>query len=193
MIEYTNSEHIVAVLRSIITNSEELQEDDPKSDDKDLFLAKPKIAEALAALKDEKERRKDEDTSAEGKPSDPDVESKPSEASDSTAVTTNDPNAEDDDDESEKPMAYVDLVQRIDHLEVLLEFINEHFAASMYTCAQKFLTANISNETVQAKLDRLLPKGMISFKLLWCVIKPGTIVKVTHKPSGEAVSDLFLQ
>jgi hypothetical protein len=42
--------------------------------------------------------------------------------------------------------------------------------------------------TAQAKLDRLLPKGNISFKLLWCVIKPGMIVKYTHTASGEAVS-----
>ena len=44
--------------------------------------------------------------------------------------------------------------------------------------------------TAQAKLDRLLPKGNISFKLLWCVIKPGMIVKYTHTASGEAVSVL---
>ena len=43
----------------------------------------------------------------------------------------------------------------------------------------------------QAKLDRLLPKGNISFKLLWCVIKPGMIVKYTHTASGEAVSVLY--
>ena len=43
----------------------------------------------------------------------------------------------------------------------------------------------------QAKLDRLLPKGNISFKLLWCIIKPGMIVKYTHMASGEAVSILY--
>lgn len=206
VIEFTNSGHIVDILRKTVKDSEELFEDDARiDDDKKLFLAKEAIQEQLAMLKAEKERRKDEEkqesyegTKEKEDEDASDTEEKKNSDNGEKKSTENEeikvseieekkvPNAEEptassdksdkpadpnkDDEDSDEDLSYPDLITRIDHTEVLLVFIDEHFAS------------------IQAKLDRLLPKGMISFKLLWCVVKPGTIVKITHKPSGEAVS-----
>lgn len=237
IVQFTNSQHIVEVLRSIIKDSEDLFDDKATLDVKELFLAKTQIQDALDELKAEVELRKEEDDdSKDEKTNEADSNDRQGDASEEKTInaedTTNqsteesvaltpptvDQNADerpqvplsdepesvgaaaetsgvgrgtkdvsvdperrrrqsttatvlDVDAEDEAPkvpkLPYSDLKQRADHVEVLLAFVSEHFAS------------------VQAKLDRILPKGLISFKLLWTVIKPGMLVKMTHKSSGE--------
>ena len=63
-----------------------------------------------------------------------------------------------------------ELSERIEHVRVLLEWIAEHFSAT------------------QKKLDLLLPKGLISFKLLWTLIRPGQLVKMVQKSSQQTMA-----
>lgn len=86
-----------------------------------------------------------------------------------------DENLERDAEEERPPpskIPYKELVDKCEHVQVILDFVSEQFAS------------------VQAKLDRILPKHMISFKLLWTFIKPGMLVKMVHKSSGETVSTI---
>jgi len=197
IVRFTNSTHIVDVLRGIIKADEDLFEDKASVDAKELFLAKSQIQGTLEALEAEKDGRKDEkekEELTEEAPSDGqnivaserqkteaerEREQAPSHIEPvQPAELTNDTGAEpfevqDDEQDEGGPkatLAYSELLERVDHIRVLLDFITEHFAS------------------IQAKLDRLLPKGMISYKLLWTVIKPGVFVKYTHKSSGEAAA-----
>ena len=206
VVQFKRSQHIVDCLRSIMKHVEELQDDKASVDAKELFLAEEQIRITLSNLKEEVEARKDEANDEEDKAEDRDQKHKAADSeSKSSAVKEESPEVavkteeeetaaapdrmvpvqeqenssgsvheeEDADAEESKVIAkvpYAELKEKVEHIEILLEFIAEHFAS------------------IQGKLDRIVPKGMISFKLLWCVIKPGMIVKMNHQASGEPVS-----
>jgi hypothetical protein len=188
-------------LRAIIKHSETLFDDKASVDVKELFLAKEQIQATLSDLKEEVEARKDEKDGEKDEAEDKDGTSPEDEDDESdskasavegketklqtakeeelvTAEGAKDEKVSGQEEEEEDAeeskvitqISYTELKEKVEHIQILLDFITEHFAS------------------IQGKLDRLVPKGMISFKLLWCVIKPGMIVKMNHQASGEPVS-----
>ena len=212
------SQRIVEVLRGIIKDSEDIfNENGAFMDDKPLFLHNQEIRDALTHLEQVQEGRKasadtkqgsEGDTSADAEKAAQDTDDDPAKApllpkdladgsavntdvaSDATsaAITGDDAtaaveaddkttgaNTEQDADDEPRADAVTklddsELSERIEHVRVLLEWIAEHFSAT------------------QKKLDLLLPKGLISFKLLWTLIRPGQLVKMVQKSSQQTMA-----
>ncbi|GAA6041750.1 hypothetical protein JCM8097_008312 [Rhodosporidiobolus ruineniae] len=185
---------LVHVLREdvpALKGCEEVFEDEPEVDARDLFLAEADVRKALEGKKREVQRGKEEG----------DAENTKGEAETSTPAVANGTVAageEDDLAEEEKPLLPVaqekqtqeELEETVDHLEVLLKWLDETF------------------EPTRAKLSRLLhpspshpspssaptlpngatqpsPSAQISFALLWAVFVPDSLAVAEHEVSGE--------
>ncbi|KAH8929567.1 P-loop containing nucleoside triphosphate hydrolase protein [Atractiella rhizophila] len=114
--------------------------------------------------KGEKEKEKSEKEKEKGK-----EEEKESKDKAKTKEKEKDEKDEDEDPDPNPNKEYTleELKVRVDHTEVLMEFIAEEF------------------KSVEAKLARLEPRGEVPWKLLWAICVPGMLMATNHAVTGE--------
>jgi len=67
-------------------------------------------------------------------------------------------------------MTVENIEELIDHMECLLDFIDEEF------------------KSTKSKLDHFLTLNKISFRLLWAIFKPGTFAVSTHVTTDDKIA-----
>ncbi|KAM0792905.1 hypothetical protein ACM66B_002666 [Microbotryomycetes sp. NB124-2] len=176
---------LVDVLRQVLVDVEEVLEEEPQIDERELFLKKDQIVEQLEQLKARKTQlEKDEpedakvgddgsaDTKAVTVNGDNPVKLSTDDATSQAVATTHEAddtasNVEEEDETPKHAETAESLATQIEYVEVLLEYLDKAFTP------------------VAKKLQRMRDRNEISFQLLWAIFPAGIDIVSLDDASSE--------
>ncbi|GAA5961988.1 hypothetical protein JCM3765_007185 [Sporobolomyces pararoseus] len=171
--DYTNLEihstHLIDFLRSVqaLQEVEEVHEDKPEVEEKDLYLVREELREALNKRKELLSTKK-----SEGSSSSSETDSFSTEEEDNLSHSEKKSTAEEKSEE--------ELKVEIEHVEVLLKYLEDAFASTTTKLARLLQLPHSSKPT-----DVHSHHAQISYNLLWAIFPPNSLVSATDDLSGE--------
>ncbi|GAA5874915.1 hypothetical protein JCM8547_003609 [Rhodosporidiobolus lusitaniae] len=176
------SSRLIALLRDDVPGlreCEEVFEDKPSVDTKDLFLVLDELRKIKGRKEEEVEKREKEG------------EGQHSEEKEEGGKENEEEEEEEEEKESlvkrkEKPLD--DLKEEIDHLSVLLSYIDELFEPTQAKLARLLhppSPCSTSSTSPASSSDSKPFHPQISFPLLWAVFRPDSLAVAEHEVSGE--------
>ncbi|GAA5905336.1 hypothetical protein JCM8208_003820 [Rhodotorula glutinis] len=185
------SKLLVDSLRDVhaLQGCEDVFEDEPSIDARDLFLARDEIRKHQEGVRNEATRlaaveaAADQPSASDNGPVDP------------VGARTRSSSANDDDDQTQqlvepKVKTAQALEDEAGHLDVLLTFLDNLFAPTTAKL-RRLLEPPSTSTTSSTKTTSAPPEDwhpQISYSLLWALFKPGSIAVAEHEASGEKVA-----
>ncbi|KAK4049370.1 hypothetical protein OIV83_004102 [Microbotryomycetes sp. JL201] len=172
---------LVDVLRRVLIDVEAVLEDEPQIDARELFLKKAEIAKLLKELEVHKaqldakraEHQADvgeKSTNEESAEVNGELEQADASVLDTVEAQPDDSSQAAEDDNQEHAASTDELEVQIDHVQVMLQYLDKEFAP------------------IQSKLDRMLQRSEISYPLLWAIFPAQLDVVTTDDASSEKTS-----